>query len=83
MRGRIGRRGDRCGREISEWAKSYNYVSASLKLAIRRPTYFHNPDDRYRTYLVEQLHMTCAGRLDGASGQDYIIGRLLGVPKLH
>lgn len=26
MRGRIGRREDRCGREISKWAESYNYV---------------------------------------------------------
>lgn len=38
MRGRIGRRGDRCGREINEWVNSYNYVSATFKVAIRPPT---------------------------------------------
>ena len=54
-----------------------------LKLTVKCPTQHHCPEDTYTMCLVGPLYKMRAARLNGALGQDSMIGRIFGVTKLR
>ena len=76
MRGRIGRRGDRCGREINEWANSYNYLYTtwssqfSVQLILWSQRHVHNGE---KACLVRPLNKMHVAHPNGAFSQDSMI----------